>query len=237
MFKSMVSYPVLIKRWIELTNNRGLVKSCKDSTQRLFEDLPQCPTKMAVLKILSEEINSFLQTGKTDEAQFEERLASKGLINPSVTLSCNRPKIPDILLPQQGKFQIKNTAFEFYADSLIGFRRKEWLSNTTILTCLHLSDKLKCVRIGCSTALHYESGPNAGEVMADPFQVMGQTIKAWRRDMVMEPICFFPLFLHNNHFSLLEINYQTDTIYHYDSMAAGVNNEVKVSPSFNILLF
>ncbi|KAK5997532.1 hypothetical protein PT974_02895 [Cladobotryum mycophilum] len=36
--------------------------------------------------------------------------------------------------------------------------------------------------------------------------------------MQAEPVCFFPFFLRNNHFSLIEINHRTKTIHHYDSI-------------------
>lgn len=41
-------------------------------------------------------------------------------------------------------------------------------------------------------------------------------------------VCFFLLYQHQSHFSLLEINEKEDLIYHYDSIGEAENVDVKV---------
>lgn len=40
-------------------------------------------------------------------------------------------------------------------------------------------------------------------------------------------VCFFPLFQHGDHFSLLEVNYRDKAIYHYDSLKKATYSEIK----------
>ena len=104
----------------------------------------------------------------------------------------------------------------------------EWLDMWVIAAAMELTGKPSCVRYGLSIPLYDEEGE-----IHRPFGLWRKKIDKYRRETGRGLSFFCPLNLRKSHFTLLEINEQLGTIYHYDSMSAGksslVENAVKVS--------
>ncbi|KAK5988506.1 hypothetical protein PT974_09989 [Cladobotryum mycophilum] len=168
----------------------GLGKSSEEVLDKLIAELPRNEAKWAVLKLLDVQVTEFFRTGRTNETLFNDGLRPTG---PKVVPPPQLTQAKMLQIPEQGRLLVREA-------------------------CLHVLDKLSFVRVGRCISIHYKTGPNSGAIMKDPFQVAARKMESWREEMQAEPVCFFPLFLRNNHFSLLEINHQTKTIHHYDSI-------------------
>ncbi|KAK7403727.1 hypothetical protein QQX98_010499 [Neonectria punicea] len=126
---------------------------------------------------------------------------------------------------------VKGTDFRFSVKSLRRLGAMRWLNDEVILACLYLADKLAFVRVGFSIPIHRQT--RAHSAIPRPFERAAKQIAEWHcqteaRDGL---VCFFPLFQHDNHFNLLEINEREGSVYHYDSMSKGENVDIKVRVS------
>ncbi|KAK6084210.1 hypothetical protein SCUP234_03539 [Seiridium cupressi] len=84
-----------------------------------------------------------------------------------------------------------------------------------IQICLNLAEKLPAMRVGFPVVIHDR---HEGKPLAEPFRWASKRIERWNSAKAGDRlVCFFPLFLENNHFTLLEINQMDQSIYHYDS--------------------
>jgi hypothetical protein len=193
---------------------------------KLVEGLRKKPKKMAVLGLLQDQFKLLLTTGKTNPDRFFHGLANKGLWSSVTAIGLGdlckqiQEHIPgDMLL-------VKDSGFTFSVGSLQTLSGREWLNVDVILACLHLSDKLPSVRVGFSVPIHGQKGP-----IPRPFKRAAKRMAQWQQEAGgRNPlIYFFPLFQHENHFSLLEINERENSIFHYDSLYAEKNAVIKVS--------
>ncbi|KAK7421480.1 hypothetical protein QQX98_002179 [Neonectria punicea] len=123
---------------------------------------------------------------------------------------------------------VKGTDFRFDVDSLLRLNGTRWLNDEVILACLHLSDKLAFVRVGFSIRIHRRTRSHS--TIPRPFERAVKQMAKWHQQAEARSllVCFFPLFQHQNHFSLLEINEREGSIFHYDAMGKGGNADVKV---------
>lgn len=91
----------------------------------------------------------------------------------------------------------------------------EWLDMWLIAAAMELLDKPSYVRYGLSVPLHSKDGGVVPTVK--PFGLWRKKIDNYRKDST-KLVFFCPLNLQGNHFTLLEINEQRGTIFHYDSL-------------------
>lgn len=93
----------------------------------------------------------------------------------------------------------------------------KWFCDGLVLLCLHLAQRRPYVRVGFSVPLHQDTSPSV--IQHKPFEMTARRIKEWNdAEKESRLVCFFPVLLHGNHFTLLEINQRDDSIYHYDSL-------------------
>jgi hypothetical protein len=93
-----------------------------------------------------------------------------------------------------------------------------------IATAMELTDKPSCVGYGLSVPLdQYQYGDDKVIPITRPFGLWRRKIDEYRREVENDVglIYFCPLNLNTNHFTLLEINEQLRTLYHYNSIAGG----------------
>lgn len=218
----------------------ALAKSSESSLVELVSQLHGDTEKRAVLALLSEQMDMLLENGRTDAAVFRCALKKQDLLH---TL----PVLPDSLMPvvsqeiaslqdemkqavPVGKLLVKGTGYQFPVDILDRIDGTQWFNDTLILLCLHLADRLSYVRVGFSIPIHQQTGK--GKILPRPFQKAMLQIKQWNsteHDPSGSLVCFFPLWQHGNHFSLLEINQKEDVIYHYDPEGTSVDEDIKTA--------
>ncbi|KAK0627082.1 hypothetical protein B0T14DRAFT_562925 [Immersiella caudata] len=107
-----------------------------------------------------------------------------------------------------------NGAIDVSRDSLQRLGSGEWLDAWVIAAAMELTAKPLPVRIGLSVPLH--EGKNKIKPREKPLAAWRKKVDASRAE---ELAYFCPLHLRNDHFTLLEIDEGTQTIYHYDSLA------------------
>jgi Ulp1 protease family, C-terminal catalytic domain len=95
-------------------------------------------------------------------------------------------------------------------NSLDRIRKGKWVNNTLLQVGMQICDKLPFIRCGESVDLDQPRHLASWRERVDAF-----VERAPETPLVL--LC--PLNLNRNHYTLLEINYRTRTIYHYDSMA------------------
>lgn len=186
--------------------------------------LPNDPEKAALLLLLNEQMDLFIETGKTNLTVLRERLEAKdlafaisplprsatGLHNDIYTQFRDRVRSNDLV--------IKGIDFKFSTESLKSLSDKTWLSSDIVTACLHLSHRIPCVNTGFYIPTHRQEEPL--DVLPRPFQKANKQMRMWAEEYRENgPVVgLFPLLLTNNHFTLLEINERTGHIYHYDSL-------------------
>lgn len=186
---------------------------------------------MFVLGLLREQMNALLGTGKTNPDNLRDDLETQGLMAKSQPLDLARA-VASLQNEMRGacgkgRFSIQGTTFELNVESLHRLPAPGWFNDQLILACLHLAQKHSYIRVGLCVPLHREVAPH-GRV-AKPFERAALQIQAWTTDALEESlVCLFPLFQHNNHFSLLEINLREDCVRHYDSLAGSSQDDVRV---------
>ncbi|CZT06990.1 uncharacterized protein RAG0_12566 [Rhynchosporium agropyri] len=128
------------------------------------------------------------------------------------------------LLNNENDAIIVNGTVEIPSSMFNRLKSREWLKCWDIAAALEMTDRPAFVYLGVSIPLH-EKDEN-GEVTS-----ISSPSGRWRKDIdsymrgntndLERPLVFIcPLNSNANHFLLLEINEQTRTIYHYDSIAA-----------------
>ena len=199
----------------------------------LIRDLLGSLEKMAVLRLLADQMTLLLETGKTSPGEFHGGLENNGLqvSDPGSTARCIEL---DTFYKQVlnsipcNTLLVTGTDFRFSVGSLRRLGATRWLDQEAILACLHLADKPTFVRVGFSIPIHRQT--RAHGTIPRPFEMAAERMAEWHRQVEAQThlVYFFPLFQHQNHFSLLEINEREGSIYHYDSMGQGENADVKV---------
>ena len=113
---------------------------------------------------------------------------------------------------------------ELSCSMLDRLRTRKWLKCWDIGTALEMADRPVFVKLGISIPLHKEDVNGEVAPIPNPFRRWRKKIDDYRRkcenDLKGQQVYFCPLNINGNHFTLLEINEQTKTIYHYDSMAS-----------------
>lgn len=109
--------------------------------------------------------------------------------------------------------------FEVSIESLHRLRPGHWLDSWIIGAAFELMDKPSCVRWGLSVPFHQTIRGQRLRI-AKPFQGWKKTIESYRREAGNDTklIYYCPLNLDENHFTLLEIDEQQETICHFNSM-------------------
>ncbi|KAK7407901.1 hypothetical protein QQX98_009912 [Neonectria punicea] len=218
---------------ILLKNAWRLAKSPESALDTLIRELPGSPEKMTVLRLLADQMALLLETGRTNPDKFRDDLESEGLpaSDPGSSTGCAEPdafyeQVRDSIAGDM--LLVKGTDFRFGVESLRRLGVTRWLNDEVILACLHLADKLAFVQVGISIPIHRQT--RAHSAIPRPFERAAKQMADWHRQTeAWSPlVCLFPLFQHQNHFSLLEINEREGSIYHYDSMGKGENVDVKV---------
>ncbi|KAH7304472.1 hypothetical protein B0I35DRAFT_151123 [Stachybotrys elegans] len=218
---------------ILLKNAWRLAKSPESALRNLIKQLQGAPKKMAVLKLLTDQMTLFMETGRTDQTKFRHDMEKEGLPSLELDLVDTRFELGELLQQVQGsstdRLLVKSTNYSFGIDSLRRLGARRWLNDEVILACLHLSDRLDYVRVGFSIPLHQQSQPQ--NPVLRPFERAAKLIAEWHYETETTGplVCFFPLFQRQNHFSLLEINERDMRLYHYDSMSQGDNAVVKAA--------
>jgi hypothetical protein len=199
----------------------------------LIRSLQDSLEKMAVLRLLADQMTLLLETGRTNPGKFCDDLDSEGLPISDPSSSTRRVDLDAFYERVLGSttgdtLLVTATAFKFGVKSLWRLGATRWLNDEVILACLHLADKLTFVRVGFSIPIHRQTGPHS--TIPRPFEKAAKQIAGWRLQVGAQSpfVCFFLLHQHQSHFSLLEINEREDSIYHYDSMGEGENVDVKV---------
>ena len=217
----------------QLICGRRLAKSPEPELKTLIKQLQETPEKMAVLRLLAEQMTVFIKTGRTDQVQFRAGVDREGLSGPEPGLNNGRLELDTFHKQVRDaangdKLVVTGTNFRFGVDSLRRLGARRWLNDEIILASLHLSDKLAFVRVGFSIPMHKQSEPQSA--IPRPFERAAKQMADWHcQAKATGPlVCFFPLFQHQNHFSLLEVNEIDGYIYHYDSLSQGDNATVRV---------
>lgn len=183
---------------------------------------------MNILELLEGQMDLLMKTGQTTPTDFRRELETRRLLNPlpePLDLKDEISSLQKVIrtAAPQGKLSVKGTEFTFEIGSLDRLRSPKWSNDELILLCLHLAHKHSDVRVGFVVPLHQQV--NSAKLMAKPFERVASQIEKWNA-VAQNLTCFFPLNLHNNHFSLLEINYKTGVIHYYDFL--GERSEVDV---------
>lgn len=182
---------------------------------------------------LAKQFDHLIDSGKTNESEFNKELRSMGYLAADTANSSNATLLEEFYeevkqsissdAHPQSKIGVSEHTFEI--DSLLKLKPHACLNQDIIIACLHLSDKLNFIRIGWSVGIHQQIRPDVP--MPSPFEKAAKKVEEWYEELGRSLVCFFPLYQHENHFTLLEINYREGSIFHYDSLM-GNNNDVKV---------
>ncbi|KAJ3555872.1 hypothetical protein NPX13_g10262 [Xylaria arbuscula] len=172
-----------------------------------------------------------IESGQTDAAAFKKALEDKGLLGTSNQTSDVSKELRSLqeemkLAAPGNMLVIKSTGYRVGIETLDRLSGTEWFNDELVLLCLHLADRLPHVRVGFSIPIHQQDRPR--KIVAKPFERAARVIEEWKS---AEPdnrlTCFFPLFQHGDHFSLLEVNYRDNAVYHYDSLRKTTYIEIK----------
>jgi hypothetical protein len=115
---------------------------------------------------------------------------------------------------------IVNGTVELPYDIFKRLRSRERLNCWDIAAALEMTDRPVSVRLGLSIPLHEEDENGKVRPISKPFGRWRNQIDDYRREGKNDQVHLCPLNINANHFTLLEINEQTKTISHYDSMAS-----------------
>ncbi|KAI3341954.1 hypothetical protein F4824DRAFT_495815 [Ustulina deusta] len=210
--------------WSLATSKRNVIK-------HMISELQKDQEKMNILQHLERQIDLLLENGQTDPAAFKKALQDEIPVETSErTLDISKEVMSlqrQMRVSVSGDvLQVRNTEFRFDIETLHRLGGTEWFSDELILLCLHLADRLPHIRIGFSIPIHQQDRPR--KVVAKPFEKAARLIEEWKK---AEPndrlVCLFPLFLHGDHFTLFEVNYGDNAVYHYDSFTTKTHTEIK----------
>ena len=117
-----------------------------------------------------------------------------------------------------------NGAVELSCGVFDRLRSREWLNCWDIAAALEMTDRPVIVRLVLSVPLHKKDANGEVTPLSNPLRCWREKIDDSRcegkNDLEGPQVYICPLNVNDNHFTLLEINKQTKTIYHYDLMAS-----------------
>ncbi|KAJ3558070.1 hypothetical protein NPX13_g9793 [Xylaria arbuscula] len=212
-------------------NAWNLAKAKKQAIQKLISQFQNNQEKMDILQLLGEQMGILIESGQTDAAAFKKALEDKGLLGTSNQTSDVSKELRSLqeemkLAAPGNMLVIKSTGYRVGIETLDRLSGTEWFNDELVLLCLHLADRLPHVRVGFSIPIHQQDRPR--KIVAKPFERAARVIEEWKS---AEPdnrlTCFFPLFQHGDHFSLIEVNYRDNAVYHYDSLRKTTYIEIK----------
>ncbi|KAJ6445202.1 FAD-dependent pyridine nucleotide-disulfide oxidoreductase [Purpureocillium lavendulum] len=210
-----------------------LGKTSDADLDRIIHDLHSDTSKKEVIRTLQNQVHLLAKTGRTNETVFTSDLLCAGLSHRNQIPEHNEKAESFCLAVQKsvGDAPLTATHESIHLDpkTLGTLAPNTWLNADVIMACLMVSDRLPWVRVGISVPMH--CGGMTLRTVRRPFEVAASKIDSWRKETTDELVFFFVLFQMSNHFSLLEVNDRTKSIYHYDSMAADddkENAEIKV---------
>ncbi|KAK8124994.1 uncharacterized protein PG998_000753 [Apiospora kogelbergensis] len=211
-------------------------KATENSLEQFIPALKEFTGKMFVLRQLETQLEIFVSTGRTNIVIMEQALLTKGFlklspqsvsqevshlqqsIRESVAGPMNEPSGMDRLY-----LKIRDLDWGFYFAILERLKEEIWFSGDLIQLCMHLADKLLCMRVGFTVSIHDDK---TGSALQQPLKWAAQQVKTWKKQVKtweirpaadVRLVCFFPLHLRNNHFALLEINEIDQHIDCYDT--------------------
>lgn len=203
---------------------------CLDAAfDRLLEDIHQDDGKQSAdtessLFVDSDDNLYAGQDDGRDEADNECYVAVDGNFELCVKRNVGRETIEKTVDKDSSVFV--NGDVELCASMVERLRLREWLNSWDIDASLSITDKPQFVQLGVSVPLH-EKG-QTGEIIlrSRPLKRWRHKVDTWREGAAKhkEPQIFIcPLNVGTNHFTLLEINEQTGTIRHYDSLSGSIH--------------
>ncbi|KAH6646811.1 hypothetical protein BKA67DRAFT_663195 [Truncatella angustata] len=198
----------------------ALGKADKSSLQELIFSLKNSPAKLSVLKFLETQLEMFLSRGRTDPDALKQALKDENLLHCSpqsfdISVEVNRLQTAMRKSSPVGRLHILGSTWGFYIDELARLNPSQWFGEDLVQLCIHLADRLPHVRVGFPVAIHDR---HTGKPLVDPLKWVKKRIEKWNAEQAEGHLtCFFPLFLQNDHFTLLEINQTDDSVSHYDT--------------------
>ncbi|OAQ60179.1 hypothetical protein VFPPC_10610 [Pochonia chlamydosporia 170] len=227
---------------------------CKEAgIDRLIDYLKQDAPKKLVLNVLDRQMEDLIQFGKTAPDQFYACLikeASDQNIDLGIGLESKQGQPRDAVISEAVNSLICEIMDRTSSETLVltGMRSKVtldqdsirpidpdkskrvgvpngWIDSNVILACMHLSYHQPGVKVGWSIDIHQQ---NNKKTVYKPFNRALVELKKWRKETKegVKLVAFFPLFQHNNHFSLLEIDDGDKCLYHYDSLPTTAQGDV-----------
>ncbi|KAF4948049.1 hypothetical protein FSARC_13842 [Fusarium sarcochroum] len=237
--KSLNTHLTRGRKWSRLVEELGsgilfknawkLAKSSQQELDILCRDLPKDKTKTTVLRLLADQMVILLQTGKTNPGVFREHLETDGPSSLRISSPHKHGRRNDGIYTRvlgrivSDRVHIRGTDFEFDIGSLRSITGDEWLNDQVILACLHLCDKHSFIRVGFCIPVHRQTKSG---IVPRPFEMAKKQLESWHKSNE-ELVGLFPLLLHNNHFSLLEINEREKCAFHYDSQWRSRHDDIK----------
>ncbi|KAH8587331.1 hypothetical protein B0O99DRAFT_642099 [Bisporella sp. PMI_857] len=202
--------------------------------------------KMKFISILDEQVKLLVQKGQPDLAQFLNLLDFHSIMplreitNLRAEYGLEREPVPqsymEMALDQLvekishmlGKNSLSdddsimvNGETELLCGMFDRFRFKKWLKCYDIAVALAMTDIPAFMKVGRSISLHKKDRKGKVTALSEPFSRWKKDIDMYRRESKNSKVYFCPVNISFSHFSLLEINEQTQMIYHYDSMVSG----------------
>lgn len=176
---------------------------------------------MIILKGLEEQVVNLFKEKRTNTQQFDKYLQSNNYFAVDNEESAD-PELDElyeeaIRLSTGDRLVIRGTGHTFDKQSLLTLRPDTWLNGDIVVACLHLLVKLDFVRVWKSIPIHQT--PKTHIPLRRPFECAAAQVSKWRAELGASTlVCFFPLLLNDNHFTLLEINDREGCIYYYNSL-------------------
>lgn len=152
----------------KLTSCRILGKSSQSDLDELIAGLSRDPKKMAVLRLLDEQMDLLMDTGKTNLALFDSGLKTGDLSSKVPSAYLQDPDLHNNIYAQvqiriQGDhLAVKGTGFQFSVDGLKTLGDGKWLNSGIVTASLDVSDKLPFVRVGSYIPTQSQEGPYLG---------------------------------------------------------------------------
>ncbi|KAK6081372.1 hypothetical protein SCUP515_03060 [Seiridium cupressi] len=222
------------RKWSQLVDELGLGilfrhtwdlgKASEVSLQPLILSLKESSVKMMILGHLETQLKDFISRGQTNPDMLERALAKENLLDDLLQPLGIPVEVSDLQMLMRrsnptDRLHIRGTSCGFYIDELNRLNEAQWFGEDLIQICLNLAEKLPAMRVGFPVVIHDR---HEGKPLAEPFRWASKRIERWNSARAGDRlVCFFPLFLENNHFTLLEINQMDQSIYHYDSAKYG----------------
>ncbi|ENH66006.1 hypothetical protein FOC1_g10001123 [Fusarium oxysporum f. sp. cubense race 1] len=200
------------RKWLYLSAKLGcgilfkdvwnLAKSSQSELNELAVGLPSDPEKAALLRLIDEQMDLFVETGKTNLALLRERLKAKDLAFAIPPLPRSTTELHNNIYTQfrdrvrGNDLVIKGTDFKFSTDSLKSLGDETWLSSNIVTACLHLSHRVPFVNTGFYIPTHRQE--EALDLLPRPFQKANKQMRMWTEACKGEWPCgrLVPAFAH-----------------------------------------